>query len=267
MSTQIHPTAIVDSAVDIGREVRIGPYAIIEPGCVIGDYCEVRAHAVICKGTLMGPNNQVGYGAVIGAEPQDLGFKGGRTWVEIGSGNRIREYATIHRASTEGTATSVGNDNYIMCGVHLGHDTEVGNRAILANNSLLGGYVKVEDGAFLGGGTVVHQHARIGRLAITRGGTRVNKDVPPYFMATDINQVSGINRIGLRRAGLSHETRRAIQAAFELIYRSNLNTTQALDELQKKFHLEEIAHLTNFIKTSKRGICRGDRGPRADEEE
>ena len=267
MSTQIHPSAIVDSAVDLGAEVRVGPYAVIESGCVIGDYCEVSAHAVLCKGTLMGPRNQIGHGAVIGAEPQDYGYKGGRTWVEIGSGNKIREYATIHRASLEGTATSIGNDNFLMGGVHVGHDVDIGNRAILANNTLLGGHVKVDDGAFLGGATIVHQHTRIGRLAITRGGTRLGKDVPPFFMATDTNEVSGINRIGLRRAGFSHETRRAIQAAFDLLYRSNLNVTQALAELEQKFHLPEIAQLVEFIRSSKRGICRVDRGPKADEEE
>src|SRR5471032_2717064 len=267
MSTQIHPSALVDSAVDLGAEVRVGPYAIIEAGCVIGDHCEVRAHAVICKGTLMGPHNQIGYGAVIGAEPQDYGYKGGRSWVEIGSGNKIREYVTIHRASTEGTATAIGNDNFLMGGVHVGHDAEIGNHAILANNTLLSGYVKVEDGAFLGGATIVHQHTRIGKLAITRGGTRLGKDVPPYFMAVDTNEVSGINRIGLRRAGLSQETRRAIQAAFELLYRSNLNVSQALEELRHKFHIPEIKHLTEFIRASKRGICCGAGGPRTEEEE
>jgi UDP-N-acetylglucosamine acyltransferase len=267
MSTQIHPTALVDSAVNLGVEVHVGPYAIIEAGCVIGDYCEVRAHAVICKGTLMGPHNQIGYGAIIGAEPQDYGYKGGRSWVEIGSGNKIREYVTIHRATTEEAATSIGNDNFIMVGVHIGHDGVIGNHAILANNTLLGGYVEVEDNAFLGGGTVVHQHARIGTLAITRGGTQVNKDVPPYFMSVDVNEVSGINRIGLRRAGFSHETRRAIQAAFELLYRSDLNVSQALEELRHKFHIPEIAHLTEFIRASKRGICRGNRSRRTEEEE
>ena len=266
MSTQIHATAIVDAATDLGEGVRVGPYAIIEEGCVIGDYCEVRAHAVICKGTLMGPHNQVGYGAVIGAEPQDYGYKGGRSWVEIGSGNKIREYVTIHRASQEGTATSVGNDNFLMGGVHLGHDVQVGDHAILANNTLLSGYVQVGDRAFLGGATIVHQFVRIGRLAITRGGTRLGKDVPPFFMATDTNQVAGINRIGLRRAGLSHETRRAIQAAFELLYRSNLNVTQATEELKHKFHIPEIEHLVAFIKESKRGICRGADGKKEDEE-
>jgi len=267
MSTQIHPSAMVEPGSNLGVEVHVGPYAIIEAGCVIGDYCEIRAHAVICKGTLMGPHNQVGYGAVIGAEPQDYGYKGGRSWVEIGSGNKIREYVTIHRASTEGTATSIGNDNFLMGGVHVGHDVEIGNRAILANNTLLSGYVKVEDGAFLGGATIVHQHTRIGRLAITRGGTRLGKDVPPFFMATDTNEVSGINRIGLRRAGFSHETRRAVQAAFELLYRSNLNVTQALEELRQKFHTPEIAYLTEFIRASKRGICRGDGAPRTEEED
>jgi len=266
MSTQIHPTAIVDSAVDLGADVQVGPYAIIESGCVIGDGCEIRAHAVICKGTLMGPRNQIGYGAVIGAEPQDYGYKGGWSWVEIGSGNKIREYVTIHRASVEGTATSIGNDNFLMGGVHVGHDGEIGNRAILANNTLLAGHVVVEDAVFMGGATVVHQHTRIGMLAITRGGTRLGKDVPPFFMATDTNQVAGINRIGLRRAGLSHDTRRAIQAAFELLYRSNLNVTQALEELRQKFHMPEIEHLVAFIKESKRGICRGADGKKDDEE-
>lgn len=267
MSTQIHPTAIIDSAVDLGADVQVGPYAIIEAGCVIGDYCQIRAHAVICKGTLMGPRNQIGHGAVIGEDPQDYNYKGGRTWVEIGANNRIREYVTVHRATKEGTATSIGNDNFLMGGVHVGHDAEIGNGAILANNTLLAGHVQVGDKVFMGGATIVHQFTRIGRLAITRGGTRLGKDVPPFFMATDTNQVAGINRIGLRRAGLSQETRRSIQAAFELLYRSNLNVTQATEELHQKFHLPEIEHLVAFIKSSKRGICRAADGSKADDEE
>ena len=267
MSTQIHPTAIVDPATDLGKEVKVGPYAIIEAGCVIGDHCEVRPHAVICKGTLMGPRNQIGYGAVIGAEPQDAGFKGAPSRVEIGSGNKIREYVTIHRASTENGSTSIGNNNFLMCGVHIGHDCQVGNHAILANNSLLGGRAEVEDRAFLGGATIVHQHVRIGTMSITRGGTALAKDLPPYFLGVEVSRVAGINRIGLRRAGLSQETRRAIQAAYELIYRSDLNVTQALEELRAKFHLPEIAHLVEFITKSKRGICRESVRVGAEEEE
>ncbi len=267
MSGQIHPTAVVDAKTDLGVEVKIGPYAIIEAGCVIGDYSEIRAHAVICKGTLMGPRNQIGYGAVLGGDPQDLGFKGGRTWVEIGAGNKIREYVTIHRATVENTATSIGSENYIMGGVHLGHDVKVGDRTIMANNSLLAGHVHVEDGVFLGGATVVHQHTRIGRLAISRGGTRLGKDVPPFFMATDTNLVAGINRIGLRRAGFSHDLRRAIQAAFDLLYRSDLNVTQALNEIEQKFRQPEIAHLIAFIRSTKRGICKGERTGRSVDED
>lgn len=262
MSTLIHPTAIIDPSANLGVEVKVGPYAIIEAGCVIGDYSEVRAHAVVCGNSVMGAHNQIGYGAVIGAEPQDYGYKGGPSRVEIGSGNKIREYVTIHRASKEGGATLIGNDNFIMGGVHLGHDVQIGNQSVLANNTLLSGYVRVGDRVFLGGATIVHQFVRIGSFAITRGGTRLGKDVPPYFMAVDTNQVSGINRVGLRRAGFSHETRRAIQAAYELIYRSDLNVSQALGELKAKFHFPEIAVLIEFIGASKRGICRDhDQGP------
>jgi len=267
MSTQIHPTALIDSSTNLGVEVKVGPYAIIEPGCVIGDYTEVQGHAVICKGSLIGSHNQIGYGAVIGGEPQDYAYKGGLSWVEIGSGNKIREYVTIHRASKEGSATVIGNDNFLMGGVHLGHDVRIGNHSVLANNTLLAGYVQVGDRVFMGGATVVHQHVRIGTLAITRGGTRLGKDVPPFFMAVDTNQVGGLNRIGMRRAGVSQDVRRAIQAGYELLYRSNLNVTQALAELRGKFHFPEIALLVDFIAATKRGICRErTRGPSDDEE-
>jgi UDP-N-acetylglucosamine acyltransferase len=266
MSTHIHSTALIDPSAQLGIEARVGPYAIIEENCVIGDRCEVRAHAVVCRGTIVGKDNQIGYGAVIGAEPQDYAFKGTNSNVEIGSGNKIREYVTIHRATKEGSATRVGNDNFLMGGVHLGHDTQIGNQVVLANNTLLSGYVEVGDRAFLGGATLAHQHVRIGSLAITRGGTRLGKDVPPYFMAVATNQVGGINRVGLRRAGLSHETRRAIQAAYVLIYRSGLNVGQAVEELRGRFNFPEIAHLLEFIGNSKRGICRDRKGPEDGEE-
>jgi len=266
MSTQIHPSALVDPAAKLGADVRVGPYAIIEAGCVIGDGCEIRAHGVICGGTVMGANNQVGYGAVIGAEPQDYAFKGITSRVEIGSGNKIREYATIHRSSKEGGVTQVGDDNFLMCGVHLGHDVKIGNRVVMANNTLLGGYAQVGDRAFLGGATIVHQHARIGTLAITRGGSGIGMDVPPYFMAVATNQVSGTNRIGLRRAGFSQEVRRAIQAAYELIYRSGLNVGQALEHLRSRENSPEVTHLIDFISTSKRGICRDWKGAGKEEE-
>jgi UDP-N-acetylglucosamine acyltransferase len=267
MSSQIHPTALVDASAKIGADVRIGPGAVIEEESVIGDNCELLAHAVICRGATLGSRNQIGYGAIIGAEPQDFAYKGQPSRVVIGSGNRIREYVTIHRSSKEGGVTSVGNDNFLMGGVHLAHDVKVGNNSILANNTLLAGHVQIGDRVFMGGATIVHQHVRIGTLAITRGGTRLAKDVPPYFMAVNINQVSGTNRVGLKRAGFSNETRRAIQTAFDLIYRSKLNVSQALEEIRAKFSLPEIAHLIEFIASSKRGICRERVRSEVDEEE
>jgi UDP-N-acetylglucosamine acyltransferase len=265
VSQSIHPTAVIDRSAHLGADVRIGPYAIVEAGAVLGDGCELLAHAVICRGTILGARNQVGYGAVLGGDPQDFGYKGAPTRVEIGAGNRIREYVTIHRATVENGATRVGDDNFIMGGVHLGHDVRVGNGAILANNTLLAGHAQVGDRAFLGGATILHQHVRIGALAITRGGTRLGKDVPPYLMAVATNQVSGINRLGLRRAGFSHETRKTIQAAYELIYRANLNITQALTELRAKFHQPEVLAFIEFIASSQRGICKERR--RGEEEE
>jgi UDP-N-acetylglucosamine acyltransferase len=266
VSQAIHSTALIDRSAHLGPNVRVGAYAIVEADTVLGEGCEVQAHAVICRGSTIGARNLIGYGAVIGAEPQDHSFKGAPSRVEIGSGNRIREYVTIHRSARENGATVVGNDNFLMSGVHLAHDTRVGNATIIVNNTLLAGHVQVDDRAFLGGATLVHQHVRIGSLAITRGGTRLTKDVPPYLMAVAINQVSGINRLGLRRAGFSQETRRTVQAAYELIYRANLNISQALAELRVKFHQPEITAFIDFIATSQRGICR-ERRLRDDDEE
>jgi UDP-N-acetylglucosamine acyltransferase len=263
----IHPTALIDRSAHLGAGVNIGPYAIVEADTVLGDGCEVQAHAVICRGTILGARNLIGYGAVLGADPQDFSYRGAPSRVEIGSGNRIREYVTIHRATKENGATLVGDDNFIMGGVHLAHDTRVGNSVILANNTLLAGHVEVGDRAFLGGATIVHQHVRIGSLVITRGGTRLGKDVPPYLIAVATNQVAGVNRLGLRRAGLSQETRRTIQAAYELIYRTKLNITQALAELRVKFHQPEIVALIDFIADSKRGICLERNAPAIEDEE
>ena len=262
----IHPTAVIDRTAHLGAGVEVGAYAIVEADTVIGEGCEVQAHAIICRGSTLGPRNFIGYGAVVGAEPQDHTFKGAPSRVELGSGNRLREYVTIHRSAKEGGATVIGNDNFLMSGVHCAHDTRVGSGTIIVNNTLLAGHVQVDDRAFLGGATLVHQHVRIGTLAITRGGTRLTKDVPPYLMAVAINQVSGINRLGLRRAGFSQETRRTIQAAYEMIYRANFNISQALDELRQKFHQPEITAFIDFIAASQRGICR-ERRLRDDDEE
>ncbi len=267
-SATISPSAIIHPKAQLGVNVRVGPGAIIEEGCVIGDNCEIRAHAVITGNTTLGNNNQIGYGAIIGSEPQDLSYKGAPTQVIIGNDNVLREYVTVHRGTKEGTATVIGDHNFLMTGVHVAHNCRVGNHVILVNNVLLAGYVEVQDRAFLGGGSVVHQFNRIGELAIMRGLTRTSKDIPPYFMAVDINIVNGINRVGLKRAGYSPEARRHITNAYKTIHRSGLNLSQALAKLEETEVSPEVRKIIDFIRSSKRGICTAltsDHDPLTDE--
>lgn len=255
----IHSTAIVSPKAELGREVRVGPWAVIEADTVLGDRCEIRAHAVIAEGTRMGAGNQVGYGAVIGAEPQDLSWSGSPSRVVLGEGNVIREQVTIHRGAKPESETRIGNGNYLMVGCHVGHNCIVGDRAILVNHVLLAGYVEVGDRAFLGGGSVFHQHVRIGELVMVRGGIRLGMDIPPFLMAVDENEVAGLNRVGLRRAGFSEEARRRLDAAYRVLYESGYNVTQALEKMEERWQEEEVRRMIDFIRASRRGICTPDR--------
>jgi len=253
----IHPSAFVDPASHLAADVEVGPGAIIESGAVIGKGCRIQAHAVITGHVKMGARNTVGYGAILGADPQDYDFKPGtKSEVLIGDDNIIREYVTIHRGTKEGSVTRVGDNNFLMVGVHLGHNAAIGNRVIIANNCLLAGYVEVQDGAVLGGGSVFHQFLRVGRLCMVRGGERFPKDIPPFVSAYGTSMVAGINAVGLKRAGFSSETRLEIKRAFRLIYHSGLNITQALEESKKTSWGPEAQEFLDFIASAKkRGVC------------
>jgi UDP-N-acetylglucosamine acyltransferase len=253
----IHPSAFVDPASHLAADVEVGPGAIIESGAVIGKGCRIQAHAVITGHVKMGARNTVGYGAILGADPQDYDFKPGtKSEVLIGDDNIIREYVTIHRGTKEGSVTRVGDNNFLMVGVHLGHNATIGNRVIIANNCLLAGYVEVQDGAVLGGGSVFHQFLRVGRLCMVRGGERFPKDIPPFVSAYGTSMVAGINAVGLKRAGFSSETRLEIKRAFRLIYHSGLNITQALEESKKTSWGPEAQEFLDFIASAKkRGVC------------
>ena len=256
----IHSTAFVDPAAELGADVEIGPGAIIEAGAVIGDGCRIQARAIITGQVRMGARNTVGQGAIIGGEPQDFDFEPGReSWVEIGDDNVFREYVTIHRGTKEGTSTSIGNKNFLMVGAHLGHNTSVANRVIIANNCLLAGYVSIHDGAVLGGGSVFHQHIRIGRLCMVRGGERFGKDIPPFLIAYGTNLVSGLNAVGLRRAGVSSEARLELKRAFRLLYLEGLNISQALEEAARQRWGPEAESFFTFVSEArKRGVCTVD---------
>ncbi len=256
-SRDIHPTAIVHPRAVLGEGVRIGPYAIIEGPAVIGAGCTIAAHAIITGYVRMGENNSVGYGAIIGGDPQDNAFDPAtESWVVIGSHNRIREYVTIHRGTTPGSETRVGNHCFLMGGVHLAHNVIVEDRVILANNALLAGHVQIGAGVFVGGSAVFHQFVRIGRNAVIQGNASIGKDVPPFLIGCRTNRVGGINTIGLRRAGLSAAQRQEIKRAFLLLYKSGLNTTQALAAAREQTWSELGETFFRFVAESKkRGIC------------
>ena len=259
---KIHPTAIVCRAGSTGRRCRGGAHAIIGENVKLDAGCVVQAHAVLEGRATLGAGNFVGYGAIIGATPQDFAFRETVTSeVRIGDGNTFREYVTIHRGTKEGSATIVGNECYLMVGSHLGHNVKLGDKVVIANNCLLAGYVEIGDGAVLGGGTVFHQFLRVGPLAMVRGGTRFGKDIPPYVSADGENLLSGINAVGLRRAGFSPEVRMEIKRAFKLVYWSGINVSQALERAKELIWSSEAKVFFDFIGSSKRGVCGANRVP------
>ena len=259
---KIHPTALVEPGARIGADVEIGPFSTIGPEVVIGDNTIVQSHVVIEGEVAIGTGNFIGHGAVIGTPPQDVSFSPERkTRVEIGNENVVREYCTIHRGSAEGSATKIGDNNFLMAAAHLGHNCAIGNNVIIANNCLLGGHVRVDNGAFLGGGGVFHQYMRIGRLALTQGASGFSKDIPPFVIAAEINYVFGLNMIGLRRAGFSARDRDEIKAAFKLLYNSGLNISQALEKAAAIEFGATAREFFDFVANAKkRGICPLKRG-------
>ncbi len=256
--TEIHPTAIVDPAAKLGANVRVGPYSIIGPEVEIGDGSEVASHCVIEGKTTIGTNNKIGIGTLIGAFPQDLSFSEEmRSEVRIGDNNVLREYVTIHRGTNEGSSTVLGNNNFIMGGCHFAHNCQIGNHCIFANNSVLGGHVQFADRIVTGGSTLFHQFIRVGTYAMIRGSTGYSKDVPPYTVGSGINEISGLNTVGLRRAGFSPALRQEIARAYAAIYRNGMNISQALEEVAKTPWSPECQAFFDFIKTaSTKGVCK-----------
>jgi UDP-N-acetylglucosamine acyltransferase len=259
---KIHPTVLVDPDAQIGAEVEIGPFSVIGPQAVIGDRTIVQSHVVIEGDVAIGAGNLIGYGVIIGGAPQDLSFSPGRkTKVEIGNDNVIREYCTIHRGSPEGSVTKIGDKNFLMAGAHVGHNCEIGNDVIIANNCLLAGHVRVDDGAFLGGGSTFHQHMHVGRLVMVQGSSAFGKDLPPFVIAAERNYVVGLNVVGLRRACFSVRDRDELKAAFKLLYTSGLNISQALEKAETMNFGAPAREFFKFVAgAKKRGICPLKRG-------
>ncbi len=235
----------------------IGEYAIVEKDVVIGAHCRLEPYVYVKRWTTLGEHNEISAGTVLGTDPLDKNFAGGRSYLRIGSGNVIREHYTISRGTQPESVTEIGDGNYIMTAGHIAHNCKIGNKTVIASCALVAGHVEVEDQAFISGGVVIHQYSKIGRLAMIGGNSRVNSDVPPFFLYSDFNVAAkGLNLIGLRRAGLSNAEISALKAAYRILYRSGLKLEEALGRIESELHTEHARHLVSFIRGSKRGICR-----------
>ena len=249
----IHPEA------KIGKDVEIGPFAVINKNVIIGDGCIIDSNATICEFTQLGKNCHVFPSAVIGAIPQDLKFRGEETWTIIGDNCMLREFVTVHRGTASKGKTVIGNNNLIMAYCHVAHDCILHNNIIMSNATQLAGEVEVDDFAIIGGGSLVHQFTHIGGHVMVQGGSRINKDVPPFAIAArEPVEFCGINSVGLNRRGFTAEQIHTIQEVYRLIYNSGMNTTQALIQVEATIPASpERDMILNFVKSSPRGIIKG----------
>ncbi len=258
----IHPLAVVAPKASIGPGVEIGPFSVVERDVTIGEGCKLESHAIIKNGTSIGSDNQVMEGTVLGGFPQHINMPKNPGRLVIGSGNTIRENATIHRAMEPDHATTIGDNNLVMGNVHIAHDCHIGNHAIFTNNVMLAGHVTVDDRAFLSGAVGVHQFCRIGTLTMVGGQAHLTKDVPPYVTVDGLSTlVVGLNTIGLRRTGFDPETIRQLKAAYRVLYRSGLLWNEILERLQSEFPAGPAALFHEFCSATKRGIVQERRMP------
>jgi UDP-N-acetylglucosamine acyltransferase len=259
MSTAIHPSAFVDEAAQIGRDVTIGPGAVIGPHVRIGDGTSVGSHALITGWTKVGRGCTIHHGAVVGSAPQDLKYSGeAASYLEVGDHTVLREYTTLNLATEPGATTRVGSHCLLMAYAHVAHNCQLGDHVILANAVQLAGYVTIEDWAILGGGTMVHQFTRIGCHSMIGGMSRVTQDVAPYArLAGTPPRLVGVNTIGLERRGVPAATIAAIQRAYRTMFRAALRVPEAVAEIRaREPGVAEVEHLARFAETSARGLNR-----------
>jgi UDP-N-acetylglucosamine acyltransferase len=252
----IHAMAIVAAGAQLHSTVEVGPFSIVDAGAVIGEGTVIGSGVRIHGGCRIGAHNRIFDNAVLGALPQDTGFNPAtESFLTIGDHNVLREGVNISRAKVAGATTRLGDRNFFMCNVHLGHDCDFGSHIIIAPGTVVGGHVTVANRAFLSGLVAVHQFCRIGELAMVAGGTKVVKDIPPFAMA-DGNPATliGNNVVGLRRNGYDAAQRAAIKRAYKIFFFSGLNTTQALAQLTGEEHGPEVSALITFFEQSQRGV-------------
>ena len=254
---QIHPSAIVSNNAKLADDCSVGPFSVIGDNVTLGPGTKVGAHCLIDGNTTIGKSCEIFTGAVIGSQPQDLKYKGEKSFLEIGDGNIIREYCTFNLGTEEGGKTCVGSRNLFMAYSHVAHDCVVGNDCIIANNGTLAGHVSIEDKAVVGGLVAIHQFVTIGTLSIIGGCSKVVQDIPPYSTCDGHPaRVYGLNLIGLRRHKIAKNSMEALDRAFTILFSTGLSSKHAVEKIvQEVAETPEIAHLVDFIKTSERGIA------------
>jgi UDP-N-acetylglucosamine acyltransferase len=260
----IHPTALVAQGAELGADVEVGSYAIIEDDTRIGEGCHIGPHCVVKSGVRLGSRCRLDVGVVLGSEPQDRKFQGEPTFVHLGDDNILREYVTIHRATGEGEATVVGDDNFLMAYCHLGHNVRLGSHVMIASYAGISGHCCIGDNANLGGLVGLHQYVTVGRLAMIGGCSRVVRDVPPFTTAVGVPaEIHGINSVGLRRQGVTQDEEIAVRRAFRLLFRSELNTSDAMAAIEAEVEpTTHVRELVEFMQRIDQGRAGRQRNPR-----
>ncbi len=258
---QIHPTAIVDAHARLADSVTVGPYAIIHADVRIDEGTSIGSHCLIDDGARIGKNVRVHHGSVVATPPQDLKYAGEPTETFIGDNTEIREFVTINRGTTATRKVTVGSNCLLMAYSHVAHDCVLGDNIILANSVQLGGHTVIGDYAILGGLVGVHQFSHIGAHVMIGSQSRIVKDIPPYaLVGEEPVKFIGLNRVGLKRRGFSANAIARIDQAYDTIYYSGMNVSQALLHLRKSPEITpEVETILSFIENSSRGIVRAVR--------
>jgi len=254
----VHPTAIVNRSAELGDGAQVGPYAIVGPSVRIGANTRIGPRVLIERDTVLGSGCDVGNGAVLGTDPQDLKYEGERTFLEVGDRTVIREFATLNRGTAASGRTVVGSDCLLMAYAHIAHDCELGNHVIVSNATNMAGHVSIEDWAVISGLVAIHQFVRIGAHSFVGGASRVPQDVPPFcrVVGNPSPKLYGLNTVGLERRGLASDVRRRLKSAYRILFQSDIALSRAIRRVERREDLmcPEVGYFLDFIRSSKRGI-------------
>ncbi len=253
-----HPTAIVSSKAELGKNVAIGPFSIIEDDVVIGDGCFIDSGVSVKSGARIGANVKIYHGAAVAGQPQDLKFEGEKSELIVGDNTIIREFVTLNRGTRAHGKTEIGKNTLFMAYSHAAHDCIIGDNVILANSVQMGGHVEIGDWVIIGGGTVIHQFSLIGEHAMIGGGFRITQDILPYSIAAGYPlRCMGVNSVGLKRRGFSDETIAILKKFFRYLMSKKMNTSQALEKIEQEIEkIPEVVNVLDFLNKSERGVIK-----------